>query len=173
MDRLFVGFGREVGWPAAATGAAMAPSVNVSETESELKIEVDLPGVDEKDVELVISDHILTIKGEKKTEKEEKKKDFHLVEWSYGSFSRSPPLPFAADPNQAKATFRNGVLSISLPQAARDQRQGEEDRDQRRVIVREGIAAPPWGGHRGAPRFLDGSAPAERLSRPARSACIR
>ena len=115
MDRLFESFGREVGWPGAATSAAMAPSIDVSETESELKIEADLPGVDEKDLDLVISDNILTIKGEKKTETEEKKKDFHLVERSYGSFSRSLALPFAVDPNQAKATFKNGVLSISLP----------------------------------------------------------
>jgi HSP20 family protein len=58
---------------------------------------------------------VLTIKGEKKAEKEEKKKDFHLVERSYGSFARSLTLPFAADPSKAKATFKNGVLSISLP----------------------------------------------------------
>jgi HSP20 family protein len=115
MDRLFESFGREVGWPAAESRAAMAPSIDVSETESELKIEADLPGVDQKDVDVMISDNILTIKGEKKTETEEKKKDFHLVERSYGSFSRSLALPFAVDPNQAKATFKNGVLSISLP----------------------------------------------------------
>ena len=65
---------------------------------------------------MVISDNILTIKGEKKAEKEEKKKDFHLVERSYGSFARSLTLPFAADPSKAKATFKNGVLSISLPE---------------------------------------------------------
>jgi HSP20 family protein len=118
MDRLFESFGREVGWPAPGTGAAMAPSIDVSETESELKIEADLPGVDQKDVDVVISDNILTIKGEKKSEKEEKKKDFHLVERSYGSFSRSLALPFAVDPSQAKATFKNGVLSITLPKPA-------------------------------------------------------
>ena len=116
MDRLFESFGREVGWPAGeGRAAAMAPSIDVSETESEFKIDADLPGVDEKDVDVVISDNVLTIKGEKKAEKEEKKKDFHLVERSYGSFSRSLTLPFAADPNKAKATFKNGVLSISLP----------------------------------------------------------
>jgi HSP20 family protein len=57
----------------------------------------------------------VTIKGEKKAEREEKKKNFHLVERSYGSFSRSFTLPFAVDPDQAKATFKNGVLSINLP----------------------------------------------------------
>jgi HSP20 family protein len=116
MDRLFDSFGRDVGWPAEGSrAAAMTPSIDVSESEGELKIDVDLPGVEEKDVDVAISDNVLTIKGEKKAEKEEKKKDFHLVERSYGSFSRSLTLPFAVDPNQAKATFKNGVLSISLP----------------------------------------------------------
>ena len=114
MDRLFESFGRDVGWPTAGV-SAMAPSIDVSETESELKIDADLPGVDEKDVDVAITDNVLTIKGEKKAEKEEKKKDFHLVERSYGSFSRSLTLPFAVDPSKAKATFKNGVLSISLP----------------------------------------------------------
>jgi HSP20 family protein len=116
MDRLFDSFGRDVGWPAQGSrAAAMTPSVDVSESEGELKIDVDLPGVEEKDVDVAISDNVLTIKGEKKAEREEKKKDFHLVERSYGSFSRSLTLPFAVDPDQAKATFKNGVLSISLP----------------------------------------------------------
>jgi HSP20 family protein len=116
MDRLFDSFGRDVGWPAEGSrAAAMTPSIDVSESEGELKIDVDLPGVEEKDVDVAISDNVLTIKGEKKAEREEKKKDFHLVERSYGSFSRSLTLPFAVDPDQAKATFKNGVLSISLP----------------------------------------------------------
>jgi HSP20 family protein len=116
MDRLFESFGRDLGWPAGDNrSVAMTPSIDVSETESELKIEADLPGVDEKDVDVVITDNVLTIKGEKKGEREEKKKDFHLVERSYGSFSRSLTLPFAVDPNKAKATFKNGVLSITLP----------------------------------------------------------
>jgi HSP20 family protein len=116
MDRLFDSFGRDVGWPAEGSrAAAMTPSIEVSESEGELKIDADLPGVEEKDVDVAISDNVLTIKGEKKAEREEKKKDFHLVERSYGSFSRSLTLPFVVDPDQAKATFKNGVLSISLP----------------------------------------------------------
>jgi HSP20 family protein len=94
MDRLFDSFGRDVGWPAEGSrAAAMTPSIDVSESEGELKIDVDLPGVEEKDVDVAISDNVLTIKGEKKAEREEKKKDFHLVERSYGSFSRSLTLP--------------------------------------------------------------------------------
>jgi HSP20 family protein len=116
LDRLFESFGRDLAWPGGESrSAALAPSIDVSETESELRIEADLPGVEEKDVDVTVSDNVLTIKGEKKAEREEKKKDFHLVERSYGSFSRSLPLPFAVDSDQAKATFKNGVLSISLP----------------------------------------------------------
>jgi HSP20 family protein len=116
MERLFDSFGRDIGWPTGeGRTSAMAPSIDVIETDSELRIDADLPGVEGKDVDVAISDNVLTIKGEKKAEKEEKKKDFHLVERSYGSFSRSLTLPFAADPAQAKATFKNGVLSITLP----------------------------------------------------------
>jgi HSP20 family protein len=116
MDRLFESLGRDLGWPGAADrSATMAPTIDVSETDTELTIDADLPGVDEKDVDVVISDNVLTIKAEKKAEREEKKKDYHLVERSYGSFSRSLTLPFAADASKATATFKNGVLSISLP----------------------------------------------------------
>ena len=80
----------------------MAPRIDVSETDTELKIEAELPGIDEKDVEVVLSDGRLTIKGEKKQEKEEKKKDYHMVERSYGSFARSIALPFEADPNRSR-----------------------------------------------------------------------
>jgi HSP20 family protein len=115
MDRLFDSFGREFGWPAAGGGGAIVPSVDLSETDSEIRIEAELPGVDEKDVEVVVADNVLTIKGEKNVKKEEKKKDYHLVERSYGSFARSITLPFAAEPDKAKASFKSGVLTITLP----------------------------------------------------------
>jgi HSP20 family protein len=116
MERLFEDFSRDLGWgPPATVGMAMAPRVDVSETDTELKIEAELPGIDEKDVEVVLSDGRLTIKGEKKQEKEEKKKDYHLVERSYGSFARSIALPFEADPDQVKASFAKGVLTVTVP----------------------------------------------------------
>jgi HSP20 family protein len=115
MDRLVDSFGREFGWPAPGQAGAMAPSIDVSETDSEIKVEAELPGVDQKDVEVVVTDNVLTIKGEKKAEKEEKKKDYHLVERSYGGFARSVTLPFAAEPDKAKASFKNGVLTVTLP----------------------------------------------------------
>jgi HSP20 family protein len=120
MERVFEDFSRDLGWGApAATGAvATAPRIDVSETDSEIKIEAELPGVEEKDVEVVLSNGRLTIKGEKKQEKEEKKKDFHLVERSYGSFARSIGLPFEADPEKVKASFAKGVLNITVPKPA-------------------------------------------------------
>jgi HSP20 family protein len=116
MDRLFEDFSRDFGWgPPAAAGTGKAPRVDVSETDAEIRIEAELPGVDEKDVEVVLSNGHLTIKGEKKQEKEEKKKDYHLVERSYGSFARTIGLPFQADPGQVKASFAKGVLTVTVP----------------------------------------------------------
>ena len=99
-------------------GAGEGPRIDVSETDSELRIEAELPGVEEKDLEIVLSDGRLTIKGEKKQEKEEKKKDYHLVERSYGSFARSVGLPFAAEPDKIKASFAKGVLTVTVPKPA-------------------------------------------------------
>jgi HSP20 family protein len=116
MERGFENFSRDFGWgPPALAGTGMAPRVDVSETDSEIKIEAELPGVEEKDIEIVLSGGRLTIKGEKRQEKEEKKKDFHLVERSYGSFARSIGLPFEADPNKVKASFAKGVLTVTVP----------------------------------------------------------
>jgi HSP20 family protein len=116
MERLFEDFSRDLGWgPPAAPGMGMAPRVDVSETDTELKIEAELPGVDDKDLEVVLTDGRLTIKGEKKQEKEERKKDYHMVERSYGSFARSIALPFEADPEQVKASFAKGVLTVTVP----------------------------------------------------------
>ena len=116
MERLFEDFSSDFGWGAPALAQmGMAPRVDVSETDSEIKIEAELPGVDEKDIEVVLSDGRLTIKGEKKQEKEEKKKDCHMVERSYGSFARTIGLPFETDPGQVKASFAKGVLSITVP----------------------------------------------------------
>ena len=119
MERLFEDFSRDLGRGAPAlAGGGTAPRIDVSETDSEIRIEAELPGVEEKDVEVVLSNGRLTIKGEKKQEKEEKKKDYHLVERSYGSFARSIGLPFEVDPGQIKASFAKGVLQITVPKPA-------------------------------------------------------
>ena len=116
MERLFEDFSRDFGWgPPAPARATVMPRIDVSESEGEIKVEAEMPGVEEKDVEVVLSNGRLTIKGEKKQEKEEKKKDYHVVERSYGSFARSIGLPFQADPAQVKASFAKGVLTVTVP----------------------------------------------------------
>ena len=136
MERVFEDFSRDFGWgPPAPAGVAMAPRIDVSETDTEIKIEAELPGVDEKDVEVVLSDGRLTIKGEKKQEKEEKKKDYHMVERSYGSFARSIALPFEADPDQGEGDVRQGRAHRHRAQAAGGQGQGEEDPDRQRLSI--------------------------------------
>ena len=92
-----------------------APSVDVSETDDEVQVTADLPGLTEKDVEVTLEDGALTIRGEKKEEREEKKRNYHLVERSYGRFERAVALPHGIDPGKVKARFRNGVLHVTLP----------------------------------------------------------
>ncbi len=88
---------------------------DVSETESKYEISVELPGVDEKDIELSISDGLLTLQAEKKEEREEKKKDYHLTERSYGSVRRSFRIPEGVATDKIKAAFSKGVLEVTLP----------------------------------------------------------
>jgi HSP20 family protein len=91
IDRLFDGFGRN--FPAFATTGTTLPSMDVSETDKAIEIVAELPGLEKKDVELNLTENLLTIRGEKKNEREEKNKDYHLVERSFGSFSRAVELP--------------------------------------------------------------------------------
>jgi HSP20 family protein len=100
-----------------AAGTLMQPSMNVSETDGELRITVELPGVAAQDLDVNLQGDLLSIRGEKRFEqsKGDEKENFHFVERSYGSFQRSIRLPFAAEPDQVKARFENGVLSLTLP----------------------------------------------------------
>lgn len=93
------------------------PAVDVSETDDAVVVKAELPGMDTKDVDVSLSGDVLTIKGEKKEEKEEKTKSFHRVERSYGSFTRSVRLPAAVVSDKVEATFKNGVLTVNLPKA--------------------------------------------------------
>jgi HSP20 family protein len=88
--------------------------MDVSETEKVIEITAELPGLEEKDVDIRFADGVLTIRGEKKSEKEEKDKDYHLVERRYGSFARSVSLPANTDPAKIKATIENGVLKVTV-----------------------------------------------------------
>ena len=120
IDRVFDDFHRGFHLPAwmkadDKAGTRLSPHIDVSETDKNYEITAELPGVDEKDVEIELADNVLTIRGEKKSKKEEKEKDYHLVERSYGSFRRSIRLPFGAEASDAEAKFKNGVLTIVLP----------------------------------------------------------
>ena len=97
---------------------AIAPRVDVTEDDDAYEITAEMPGVEEKDVEVSVRDDRLTLRGEKKTEKEEKKKDYHMTERSYGSFERSFRLPGNVDAENIKAEFAKGVLTLTLPKTA-------------------------------------------------------
>ncbi|MBL8704021.1 MAG: Hsp20/alpha crystallin family protein [Rhodospirillales bacterium] len=103
----------------AAMAGAIMPRVNVSETDQAIELSVELPGIDEKDVELLVQDDVLTIRGEKKLEKEEKKKNYHVVERQYGSFQRSYELPEIVDSAKITAKFDKGVLAVTMPKSAK------------------------------------------------------
>lgn len=118
MDRLLEDFGSDL--PASATSQSqgfLLPKVDVAETENGLELTAELPGFEEKDVNLDIHDGVLTIKAEHVEERkeEDKKKKYHLVERRQGSFLRRFALPFEADADQASASLENGLLKVSVP----------------------------------------------------------
>jgi HSP20 family protein len=98
------------------------PAVDVTETDKAYEIAAELPGMDEKNIEVKLSNDNLVIKGEKQEEKEEKKKDYYLHERHFGSFERSFRLPEAVDINKIEATFSNGVLKVTLPKTPEAQK---------------------------------------------------
>jgi HSP20 family protein len=103
----------------AQNTSALTPRIDVSETEQAIELKAELPGMEEKDVDLLVQDHVLTIRGEKKFEKEEKQKSYHIVERQYGSFQRSFELPDIVDEAKIAAKFDKGVLHVTLPKSAK------------------------------------------------------
>ena len=95
-----------------------APSMDISETKDSLVAKVEAPGMDQKDIQISLQENLLTIKGEKKQEKEEKDERYHRVERTYGTFARSVRLPVAVDGARVVATFKNGLLSVTLAKTA-------------------------------------------------------
>ena len=111
-------------------GIMESARADVTETDSEYEISVELPGIDEKDIEVGISDGVLTLKAEKKEEREEKKKDYHLTERSYGSVRRSFRIPEGVATGEIKAAFSKGVLEVTLPKTK------EAKAGQRKIAVK-------------------------------------
>lgn len=97
--------------------AIFTPTVDVEENEKEFIIKAELPGVDEKEIEVTVTDDVVTIRGEKKEEKEDKGKNYYYMERSYGSFNRVIPLSTETESDKAAATFKNGVLNITIPKS--------------------------------------------------------
>jgi HSP20 family protein len=91
------------------------PVVDVRETDKTYEITAQLPGMDEKNVEVKVADGVLSIRGEKRNEKREENKDYYMHERSFGSFQRAFPIPDDVDANKIEATFKNGALSVTLP----------------------------------------------------------
>lgn len=114
IDRLFDGVTRNIPGFASST----MPRMDISETDKAIEITAELPGLEKKDVELNVADNLLTIRGEKKNEREEKNKDYHLVERSYGSFSRSVELPAGVKAEDITAEIANGVLKVTVQKPA-------------------------------------------------------
>lgn len=98
------------------------PAVDFVERDNAYEVHADLPGMDEKDVEVKVSNGVMTIKGEKREEKEEKKEDFHLRERRFGSFQRALRVPESVDADKIEATFMKGVLTVTLPKTAEAQK---------------------------------------------------
>ncbi len=120
MDRLFDNF--LTGMPtlsnlrqAIPAAQGLTPAWDIKETEKELVVKADLPGIDEKDVQLTIHDGVLSLRGEKKSERKDERENYHLMERSYGSFQRSMRLPETVDEDKIEANFDKGVLTVTLP----------------------------------------------------------
>lgn len=97
------------------TNRPWSPAVDIYETENELVLKADLPDVDQKDIDVRVENQTLTIAGQRKFEKEEKRKGFHRIERSYGNFVRSFAVPNAFNTDQIAAQYKNGVLTVTLP----------------------------------------------------------
>lgn len=119
MDRLFDEMARGFGMPRAWGDGGTVPRVDVQETDKAIEVKAELPGVEEKDLDLQLAEGMLTIKGEKKQEREEgeKGKGYYMMERSYGSFFRRIPLPAEVQQDKVEARFKNGVLTVSLPKS--------------------------------------------------------
>jgi HSP20 family protein len=133
MDRLFDRFAGGWGMPSLrrvfdtepafryeSSFTLPSPAVDITEDDAGYKVTAELPGMTEKELEVVLSDGVLTLKGEKQQEKEQKEKNFYLSERSYGSFQRSFTLPDGVDRDKISADFAKGVLTVSMPKTAKE-----------------------------------------------------
>jgi HSP20 family protein len=132
IDRLFSDFMADWPWTGRMSlfdrrMGAFVPDVDITETDKEFQVTAELPGMDEKDIEVTYFDGGLTIKGEKRQEREVERGDYYRSERQFGAFERTIPLPSDINPDKAKASFKKGVLTITLPKT-------EEARSHKKTI---------------------------------------
>jgi len=125
FDEFFDSFGIEPFGRGGDWGVGFSPDTNVTEDDKNVHVSVELPGVDAEDIELSLSDNVLTIKGEKKAENEHQDKSYHHIERTYGAFERVLALPAEVDESGAEAKFAKGVLKIALPKKALEERKAK------------------------------------------------
>ena len=118
MNRLFHESYSPEGPEEALTTTSFAPPVDIYEDEHNITLKLEVPGIDEKDIDVRVEGNTLTVHGERKIEKEEKEENFRRVERQYGSFTRSFTLPSSVDPAQVSANYDKGVLKINLAKKA-------------------------------------------------------
>ncbi|TCN21291.1 Hsp20/alpha crystallin family protein [Sinorhizobium americanum] len=117
-------------------GGMMMPDIDVSETDKEVRICAELPGVKDEDVDVSLNDDTLTIRAEKKFERKDEKENYHFMERSYGTFQRSLRLPYPVDADKIRADFADGVLTVTLPK-------GPEQEKRRKIQVQHGGRQEP------------------------------
>jgi HSP20 family protein len=138
FDDAFGGLGLPSLFGPALREMPAAPKIDVSETDNEIQVTAEMPGIDQNEVEVLLEDDRLIIRGEKKEEREDedKNRNYHVKERVQGMFSRALPLPFAPDPNQVKAEFKNGVMTITIPKSQ------EVKQKQHRIEVQKDTSGP-------------------------------
>jgi HSP20 family protein len=149
IDRMLSGFGlpslRFPEFMTFETPRVITPAVDVWETEDEVKVRADLPGVEPDDIEIFTTEDSITLRGEVRREREEKEKGYYRAERRYGRFERILPLPVEIKPNEAKATFKHGTIEITLPKTER----AKEHMKKVPVEVQEEQVAGVKGGESG------------------------
>jgi HSP20 family protein len=129
IDRLFDEFSRDLA-PLQQTAANLLPNIDVAETDKQIEVSVEMPGLERGDVEISLEDNVLTIRGDKRMEADRNDKNVYVSERAYGVFLRTIELPPGVDPSSINATMSNGVLKITIPKPA--------NAEAKRIEVKEG-----------------------------------
>ena len=115
MNRLFEDAGRGMSTEEPASTTIWSPAVDIYETEGEIVVQAELPGMDRTDITLHLENNVLTIRGDRKFQKETREDNYHRIERSYGGFSRSFSIPTTVDEDKIRADYKEGVLKVALP----------------------------------------------------------